>query len=144
MYREYTPSYLNLEAYLILLDYGYDPININDLYVFGIDDLILYFFKKFEQIAINEFNILKAIERHFTKTILYAIERGADVTKTNNFKSGTLHFAAKYNIKEIVKPLISRGVDINAEDKYGRTPLYYAREYNPEIAELLISNGTGQ
>ena len=109
---------------------------------FNIDDLLVYIFKKFKQSAVKKFDILHAIYRYkIPKTIICAIESGANITITYSFNEGALHLAAKHKLKEVAEHLISHGLDINAKGKHGKTPLHYAAGKSLDMVEFLISHG---
>lgn len=72
------------------------------------------------------------------------IDRGADITATNNHGQTILHQAAKFGCPYWLEYFIARGADVNAIDCYGATPLHLAIErFNSndkfEIAKLLMS-----
>lgn len=50
-----------------------------------------------------------------------------------------LHWIAKRNYTELIRPLISYGAQINAKDVLGRTPIYIAAKFNhlESVNELL-------
>ena len=53
-----------------------------------------------------------------------------------------LHYAAEYNMYEVIKILIENGIYVNCTDNYGMRPLHYAAKnrHVESIIELLESN----
>ena len=121
---------------MIAIDSGQISSFNNHQIRFNNDDLLVYIFKKFKQSAVKKFDILHAFYYYkIPKTIICAIESGANFTKT------ALHYATIHKSKEIVEVLISHGLDINAKDNAGETPLHYAAVESLDMVELLISRG---
>ncbi|EAX91335.1 ankyrin repeat protein, putative [Trichomonas vaginalis G3] len=105
--------------------------------------IYLYIYlKNSSKVQSKKFNILHAIYYYkIPKTIICAIESGANITITDSFNEGALHLAAKHKLKEVAEHLISHGLDINAKDKNGKTPLHYAAGKSLDMVEFLISHG---
>ncbi|EAX92388.1 hypothetical protein TVAG_156670 [Trichomonas vaginalis G3] len=140
--RYIVTDYYNLEAFLIAIDSGQISSFDNNLLRFNIDDLLVYVFKKFKRSAVKKFDILHAIYLYkIPKTIICAIESGANITITDSFNGGALHLAAKYKLKEVAEHLISHGLDIYAKNERGETPLHYAAGKSLDMVEFLISHG---
>jgi ankyrin repeat protein len=75
------------------------------------------------------------------------IKSGADVNAVDDGIYGIsgwtpLHYAARYNRKEIGDVLIAAGAKINSKDEIGCTPLYIAtEEHFTDMVELLLARG---
>ncbi|EAX95120.1 hypothetical protein TVAG_033400 [Trichomonas vaginalis G3] len=111
-HMNYIQNYSNLEALFLFTNNGKIDEFDNSLLQFNVDDLILYFIKKFGESTIYQFNILEAIKHRMLKTVKYAIDCGINCKEWNDYHKSILHFAAEYDMKEIVQLLISKG-DIN-------------------------------
>ncbi|EAX93180.1 hypothetical protein TVAG_233450 [Trichomonas vaginalis G3] len=133
--------YCNLEALLIFLNFGLINEFVYLIYRFSNDDLALYFFKKFKESAIKRFPIFSAMQDRLSKTVKYAIECGFNIEETNDIQKGILHYAAEYDLKEIVELAMSRKLDINKKDDNGYTPLHYGVRTGKDMVGLLISYG---
>lgn len=55
-----------------------------------------------------------------------------------------LHFAARYNLKNIVDEMLRKDIDCNIRNSEGKTPLFYACLYGHEevVSSLLAANAT--
>ncbi|EAY14518.1 hypothetical protein TVAG_388490 [Trichomonas vaginalis G3] len=72
----------------------------------------------------------------------YFISHGGFINKSDKYGETSLHYAARYNSKEIAERLLSRGANINKKDNSGKTALHIAAMVNSkEVAELLLSRG---
>jgi ankyrin repeat protein len=70
------------------------------------------------------------------------IKKGAEINDRDNNKWTPLHYAAYYNITEVVLELIDKKAYINAVNNIGLTPLHYACKHgNTKAAIALIENG---
>lgn len=76
------------------------------------------------------------------KKIKEALEQGADLNATDDYKQTILLVAARYGLTEMVKFLIKEGMNVNHMDNMGHTPLLQAiHERHYKTAELLLKNG---
>ncbi|XP_065838890.1 serine/threonine-protein phosphatase 6 regulatory ankyrin repeat subunit B-like isoform X2 [Oscarella lobularis] len=70
------------------------------------------------------------------------LEKGFSLFETDYLGYTSLHWAAKYNKKEVAEVLIERGANVEAKDKWGRTPFLHAVRYGQnEFANLLLRKG---
>jgi ankyrin repeat protein len=53
----------------------------------------------------------------------------------------SLHFAAMYNLVEVVQELLKHGADVYAQDDYGDTPLHRAASGKVNVIPLLLAAG---
>ena len=75
------------------------------------------------------------------------LNRGADVSATDEYGWTPLHFAAIYRYVDIVSLLLEIGADANARDEIGWDPLLYVisdahdAKSDPEIVAMLLDHG---
>ena len=71
------------------------------------------------------------------------LDKGANPNKLNKYGSKTtLHLAARFHDKNMIKLLIEKGAEINKQDRSGKTPLKVAEEWgNQEALEMLLEMG---
>ncbi len=116
-----TPLYYavlanNLEAVRVLLDKG-ARVNARVAGVngsFGFSDYI------------GTTPLLIAAQRKYTAVAMLLIDKGADVTATDNYKLTALHYAAKRGDDALARRLVDKGADVLTKDRWKRTPEYYA------------------
>ncbi|XP_071508188.1 uncharacterized protein [Diadema antillarum] len=75
----------------------------------------------------------------------YLLEKGADVTATDNLKRSALHWSVIQGMESVVESLVKQkdcSKVIDEPDRFGVRPIHYAIQSNrPDIAELLINQG---
>jgi len=153
IYFAASKGYTEIVKYL--LDRGHSPVTANQ---FGyrplcvaaargnlkIVALLLSKYSNFQK----EYYISNEVDRdtplHFAAlgnhldVVMYLIENGVSVNKTNYSMESALHIAARKGHEEIVKYLCSNGADINLEDKNGKTPLFVAADnLSDNVKDLL-------
>lgn len=70
------------------------------------------------------------------------LNKGADVTLTDNDGDTALHGAAEVGNVEITKMLLAKGANVNAKNKVGGTPLMWAAVYgNDNVVRELLKQG---
>lgn len=70
------------------------------------------------------------------------LNRGADVSLTDNDGDTALHGAAEMGNVEIAKMLLAKGANVNAKNKVGGTPLMWAAVFgNDEVVRELLKQG---
>jgi predicted Fe-Mo cluster-binding NifX family protein len=67
------------------------------------------------------------------------IDKGADVSATDEDGQTPLHRASEYGYKRVAQLLIDKGADVSVTDKDRRTPLHLASDEG--VAQLLIDKG---
>ena len=66
----------------------------------------------------------------------------ADVHFRHVSGQSALHYAAKYNMVDMMATLLDRGADIEARNHEGHTPLHHSAYYgNPAVTQLLLDRG---
>jgi len=76
-------------------------------------------------------------------TVLWLLERGADINAQAKWRSTALHFAAYSPRPEAVQVLLEHGADININDNKRRTALQMALQYGrAETARILTEHTT--
>ena len=98
-------------------------------------------------------------EQHCIETAGLLLDAGADINRASPSGQTSLHFAARLDMKDLVRFLGERGADLLAKDRSGATPLDIAEgrtgtaarpgtsgpEPHPEVAavmhELLAARG---
>ncbi len=78
-------------------------------------------------------------------TVIYLINKGADVNVTDSLGKSPIHYASRLAIPEMVEVLIGAGADPNMEDRQGKVPLHYAVLLaddieSEKVVKLLIDN----
>jgi len=89
-------------------------------------------------------NLHLAVYLGDTTRVASLIQGGANVNVAEDSINGwtPLHYAARYNRKEIADLLITAGANINAKDEVKRTPLHIATEEDfTDMVELLLARG---
>jgi ankyrin repeat protein len=90
-------------------------------------------------------------EQHCIETARLLLEAGADINRAAPNGQASLHFAARLDMKDLVRFLGERGADLLAKDRSGATPLDIAEgrtgtaarpgtsgpEPHPEVAEVI-------
>ena len=70
------------------------------------------------------------------------VEKGIDITISNNSQGTLMHDAAKGGSPEIVEALLRKGLKMDSKDKFGWTPMHYAALNNHvNVMQTLIDNG---
>ena len=78
-------------------------------------------------------------KRGFAKIVKILLEKGADTSRTNNFRQTALHYAAEEGHEEVTRILIENKANVNAKNYAGYTPLHIASiENHYKVAELLL------
>jgi len=81
---------------------------------------------EYEPLTASEL-LLSAAGQGDRRTILHALEKGADVTARGSGQATALHYVAAMGWgRELIEPLVQAGADINAVDMRGFTPLHEA------------------
>jgi len=85
------------------------------------------------------------------KSVVYLLDRGADVNFQNDLGLSPLHVAASKQDKDAVALFLTHQALVNVKDKAGRTPLHYAvgakqllwepKDGDIEAARLLLDHG---
>ncbi|KAF3399519.1 hypothetical protein DPV78_006382 [Talaromyces pinophilus] len=71
--------------------------------------------------------------------LLKLIEKGADLSKTNNRRQTCLHLACRAGNLDAVRIITSRDCNITLQDLDGSSPLHYAVEQNyPDVVKYLL------
>jgi len=85
---------------------------------------------------------MDAVKNNDVKTVMKAIEKGADVNAKDKDSMTALIWAAIKNSIEVAKLLIEKGADVNAKMEHDATALMGAAGSNSlEVAKLLIEKG---
>lgn len=85
--------------------------------------------------------LYKAIRYGHADAARLLLDQGACISVVDDHRFTYLHYAAMYNMVDLIEPLLSIGVEINAS-RYGRTALHTAAfNGNLSIVQLLIDHG---
>ncbi|EED16472.1 ankyrin, putative [Talaromyces stipitatus ATCC 10500] len=74
-----------------------------------------------------------------SEILLQLIEKGADISKSNNKRQTCLHLACEAGNLDAVRILLSRGCSITLQDIHGSTPLHCAVKGNyPDVVRFIL------
>ncbi|OQV20382.1 putative 26S proteasome non-ATPase regulatory subunit 10 [Hypsibius exemplaris] len=74
--------------------------------------------------------------------VRFLVQRGANVTQTNDTGQQPIHYAASKNKMAIAELLLELGASVNVKDQAGNTPLHRAASQgHAQMCEFLLKNG---
>lgn len=82
--------------------------------------------------------LFEAVEKGNFEGVSTALEAGADVNATREWRITPLHVAVAGNHTDVAHMLLAQGAQINAATEYGSTPLHWAAELGCADAVLLL------
>lgn len=93
--------------------------------------------------AIKEKPIHVAVANQCMETIIFLLDRGADINAISTNHTTPLHIATRYDYPEIVEYLVKKGADTRSKEKATMaTPLHLAAEHGHlQCASILLKYG---